>query len=63
MACGRTAAKRYHDQLYGGWATAADVPRPIKQWMLLAVGEMYANREALPDGFADRLLDPYRIWR
>lgn len=46
-----------------GWATAADVPRPIKQWMLLAVGEMYANREALPDGFADRLLDPYRIWR
>lgn len=46
----------------------ADVPRPLVQWILLAVGDMYANRERsaerpkVPQGFADSLLDPYRIW-
>ena len=40
----------------------------IKAWMLLAIGDMYANREASSDrpavahGFADRLLDPFRVW-
>jgi uncharacterized phiE125 gp8 family phage protein len=47
---------------------AADVPAPIRQWLLLAIGDMYANRERsaerpkVPQGFADSLLDPYRIW-
>lgn len=47
---------------------AADVPRPLVQWMLLAIGDMYATRERsaerpkVPQGFADGLLDPYRIW-
>lgn len=40
----------------------------IKAWMLLAIGDMYANREASSErptvahGFADRLLDPFRVW-
>lgn len=48
--------------------TAADVPRPLVQWILLAIGDMYATRERsaerakVPQGFADGLLDPYRIW-
>lgn len=48
--------------------TAADVPQPIRQWILLAVGDLYANRErssdaqSLPMQFADALIDPYRIW-
>ncbi|NUA26110.1 head-tail connector protein [Cupriavidus basilensis] len=51
-----------------GYAVAADVPAPIRQWILLAVGDLYANREAsaerpkVPQDFADRLLDPYKIW-
>lgn len=48
--------------------TASTVPKPIKQWMLLAIGDMYANRErsaerpAVPQDFADGLLDTYKIW-
>lgn len=45
-----------------GYQSAADIPRPIKQWILLAIGEMYENREELPENFNDRLLDPYKIW-
>lgn len=51
-----------------GYGEAGDVPSPIRQWVLLAVGDMYANREgsaerpAVPQDFADRLLDPYKIW-
>lgn len=51
-----------------GYANAAAVPAPLKQWILLAVGDMYANRERsaerpkVPQGFADSLLDPYRLW-
>lgn len=53
-----------------GYGAAADVPGAIKSWMLLAVGALYANREAfgsgqqfsLPDRFWHRLLDPYRIY-
>ena len=43
------------------------VPAPIRHWILLAVGEMYAERErsaekpAVPHQFVDGLLDPYRI--
>lgn len=52
----------------GYGATAADVPGPIKQWLRLAIGDMYerrtrsAERPAVPQGFADGLLDTYRVW-
>ena len=52
-----------------GYGTAAAVPQAIKQWMLLAIGDMYASREATVIGtiaerlsFFDQLLDPYRVW-
>lgn len=52
----------------GYGATGASVPAGIRQWMLLQIGAMYANREAaggvqvhsLP--FVDGLLDPFRTW-
>jgi uncharacterized phiE125 gp8 family phage protein len=47
---------------------ASAIPKPIKQWILLALGDMYANRErsadkpAVPQNLADALLDTYRNW-
>lgn len=47
-----------------GWASC---PAAVKQWILLAVGTLYASREAdtdrpaLPQGFASRLLDRHRV--
>lgn len=54
-----------------GYGTASDVPASIGAWIKLAVGEMYANRERtavggggeITLGFADSLLDPYKIPR
>lgn len=49
-------------------AGSATTPHALKAWMLLAIGEMFANREASAErptvahGFADRLLDPFRVW-
>lgn len=49
----------------------ADVPAPIRSWVLLTVGYLYAQREALdvtgkasaiPSRFVDRLLDPYIVY-
>jgi len=50
-----------------GYADAASVPAAIKSWILLQVGAMYENREAegrqlYKLGFADALLDRYRVW-
>lgn len=53
-----------------GYASAAAVPESIKSWIKLAVGSMYTNRESvvvgsgavLSLGFADRLLDRYKVW-
>lgn len=53
-----------------GYASAADVPESIKSWIKLAVGSMYTNRESavvgsgsvLSLGFADSLLDRYKVW-
>lgn len=55
-----------------GYGTAAaTVPAPIKQWILLAIRAMYDNPASvvvaqgvvhLDLGFADRLLDTYRVW-
>ena len=52
-----------------GYGIAAAVPIAIKQWMLLAIGTMYAQRESfvagqicsIPDRFWSGLLDPYRL--
>ena len=53
-----------------GYGNAAAVPQAIKQWLLLAIGTMYAQREtaaaiqmnSLPDRFWAGLLDPYRLY-
>ena len=51
-----------------GWPAAANVPESIKAWVKLMVGAMYENRAAEADkqtyalGFADRLLDRYKVW-
>lgn len=50
-----------------GYANAAAVPDSIKAWIKLQVGAMYENRQAEGAvqthalGFADRLLDRYRV--
>ena len=47
--------------------TPDSVPAPLKHWMLLAIGDMYAVRNASSErpaaahGFVDHLLNPYRI--
>lgn len=54
-----------------GYANAAAVPESIKAWIKLQVGAMYENREAelvergaaIKLGFADRLLDRYKVWQ
>lgn len=54
----------------GYGAAAADVPRPIRQAMLLLLGHAYAHREIVVAGTIvspipqsmDWLLDPYRVW-
>ena len=57
-----------------GYATAGAVPMPLKQWCLLAIGDMYENRTAsdrpmgtaapnasVPHSFVDNLLAAYRV--
>lgn len=50
-----------------GTAQAA-VPKSLRQWILLAVGDMYSHRSAgserptVPHNFADRLLDRYKVY-
>lgn len=52
----------------GYGASAATVPAPIVQWIKLALTDLWANRSrsaerpALPQQFADGLLDTYRVW-
>ena len=52
----------------GYGATAALVPAPITTWIKLAIGDMYGQRErssdrpAVPQDFADSLLDTYKIY-
>lgn len=54
-----------------GYATAADVPAPIRAAILLMVGHLFANREAVMSGpndirqlplGVDALLAPYRVF-
>ena len=50
----------------------SDVPAAIRQWILLGIGTLYAQREGvvagvslaeLPRGYVGGLLDPYRVMR
>jgi uncharacterized phiE125 gp8 family phage protein len=54
-----------------GYGSAAQVPAAVRQWLLLTVAALYANREALdstgrvaalPSRYVDRLLDAERIY-
>lgn len=51
-----------------GYASAAAVPEPIKAWIKLQVGAMFENRELEATGqthalgFADTLLDRYKVY-
>jgi uncharacterized phiE125 gp8 family phage protein len=52
-----------------GYASAAEVPPPLKQWMKLRIGDFDANRETVNVGnitssfdYADSLLRLYRIF-
>jgi uncharacterized phiE125 gp8 family phage protein len=52
-----------------GYGSATDVPKPIKQAMLLLIGHLYEHREAATEKSlstaplaVDALLYPYRIW-
>ncbi len=55
-----------------GYAGASVVPEPIKAWMKIMIGTLYAHREIgvigqksvasfVPRGFSDGLLDPYIV--
>ncbi len=57
-----------------GYQTTDEVPAPLKQWMLLAIGALYENREEvfvaaggiaaaeLPEGFMGLLWQPYMVY-
>ena len=52
----------------GYGTSAASVPAPLKQWILLAIGDMYDQSRSLssekvltPSKFVDSLIDPYRF--
>jgi uncharacterized phiE125 gp8 family phage protein len=54
-----------------GYADAASVPAPLKQWMLLAIAAMYDHRSAtvtgvsvsaLPEDFMHWLWHPHRVY-
>lgn len=52
-----------------GYGAAADVPAAIKNWILLAVKELYdgcgdgQEYGKLPNDFCSGMLDRYRIWK
>jgi len=58
-------------QYQAGYAGAASVPEPIRQWMFLAINAFYENRSmvneaqtyALPDDFCKWLLQPYVVYQ
>jgi uncharacterized phiE125 gp8 family phage protein len=65
VAAGRPDAVRI--TYTAGYATAAAVPAPLVQWMLLQIGNMHQHRESTVGGtvaelpYADALLQPYRL--
>lgn len=55
-----------------GYDTADKIPGDVRSWLLLTAGFLWAQREAMvldgkvagiPGGFADSLLDPYRVFK
>lgn len=58
-------------QYQAGYADAASVPEPIRQWMLLAINAFFEHRSmvnegqtyALPDEFYKWLLQPYVVYQ
>lgn len=66
----RAAPGAVRIEFAAGYANAAAVPAAIKSWIQLMIGAMYTNREAevvgnggaISLGFADRLLDRYRVY-
>lgn len=58
-------------QYQAGYADAASVPEPIRQWMLLALNAFYEHRSAigeaqtyaLPEDFYCWLLQPYVVYQ
>lgn len=52
-----------------GYGTTDNIPKAIKQWILVDLATLYENREAVmsygvnavPYAFVDGLLDPYRV--
>lgn len=52
----------------GYGATGDNVPAPIRHWILLALSDLYQHRSrssdkpAVPQNFADGLLDTYKMW-
>ena len=67
----RTKVNAVRVQYVAGYADAASVPESIKSWIKLQVGAMFENREAetignggaIALGFADRLLDRYKVYQ
>lgn len=53
--------------VYTAGYAGSNIPAPVQQWILLAVGDMYQNptrsaeKPVVPQQFADGLLDVYRI--
>lgn len=53
---------------YTAGYAGSELPAPIKQWILLALGDLYeqrtrsAEKPVVPQNFADTLLDAYKIW-
>lgn len=58
-------------QYRAGYDDAANVPEPIRQWMLLAIGAFYEHRSMvnegqtyeLPENFYKWLLQPYVVYQ
>lgn len=67
----RAQARAVVVQYQAGYADAASVPEPIRQWMLLAIGAMYENRAgvsevetySLPEDFVQWLIQPYVVYQ
>lgn len=67
----RAQASAVTVQYQAGYADAASVPEPIRQWMLLAINAFYEHRSAiateqtyaLPEEFACWLLQPYKVYQ
>lgn len=67
----RTQAGAVVVQYQAGYADAASVPEPIRQWMFLAINAFYEHRSMvnegqtymLPDEFYKWLLQPYVVYQ